>query len=110
MRNQRTRLHILRRFAPQDDTHTQREANVRTYQTIHMARGGGVHTVPKGESWINEMGGRVLSRHRTKSQAVAAGRRYAKREHVEHTIHNSDGVISEKNSYGNDPQPPRDGD
>jgi hypothetical protein len=28
---------------------------------------------------------------------------------VEHTIHRGDGQISEKNSYGNDPHPPKDG-
>ena len=74
---------------------------------IYMPRGGGVHTVPaKGDGWINEINGKVLSHHPTKSQAVAAGRRYARREHVEHTIHNGNGVIAEKNSYGNDPHPP----
>lgn len=84
---------------------------MRSYERSHMTRGGGVHTVPaKGEGWLNEMAGNVLSRHRTKSQAVAAGRRYARRQRVEHTIHNENGVIAEKNSYGNDPTPPRDGE
>ena len=83
---------------------------MRPYPKFHMSRGGGVHTVPgSGEGWINEMGGTVLSRHRTKSQAVAAGRRYARRHHVEHTIHDLDGVIAQKNSYGNDPHPTKDG-
>jgi hypothetical protein len=59
--------------------------------------------------WVNEMGGKVLSRHATKEEAVVAGRRYAKRRRVEHTIHKRDGVIAEKNSYGNDPCPPHDG-
>jgi len=76
-----------------------------------MKRGGGVHTVPAaaGSGWWNESDGKVLSRHRTKEVAVAAGREIAKRLEVEHTIHRVDGVISEKNSYGNDPFPPRDG-
>ena len=75
-----------------------------------MTRGGGVHTVPgKVPGWINEMAGDVLSRHHTKAEAVAAGRRYAKQLRVEHTIHRTDGVIAEKNSYGNDPNPPKDG-
>lgn len=75
----------------------------------HMTRGGGVHTVPaKGQGWMNEMDGRVLSRHHTRAEAIAAGRRYARRGHLEHTIHRSDGVIAEKNSYGNDPSPPHD--
>ena len=79
-------------------------------QTTHMTRGGGVHTVPATiPGWINEMAGKVLSRHQTKAEAVAAGRRYAKRGRVEHTIHNRNGRIAEKNSYGNDPCPPHDG-
>ena len=77
---------------------------------IHMRRGGGVHTLPaKGAGWINEMSGKVLSRHRTKADAVTARRGYARQAHVEHTIHTSDGVMAEKNSYADDPSPPKDG-
>ena len=76
-----------------------------------MKRGRGVHTVPaaQGSGWCNTSDGRVLSRHRTKDAAVDAGRAMAKQLRVEHTIHRLDGVISAKNSYGNDPYPPRDG-
>ena len=76
-----------------------------------MKRGGGVHTVPAatGSGWWNKSNDKVLSKHRTKEVAVAAGREIAKRLEVEHTIHREDGVISAKNSYGNDPFPPRDG-
>ena len=42
------------------------------------------------------------------TKEVAAGREIAKRLKVEQTIHRADGVITEKNSYGNDPFPPRD--
>lgn len=75
-----------------------------------MHRGGGVHTVParEGHGWWNEMDGEILSRHREKHLAVEAGREIALRRKVEHTIHNKDGEIGEKNSYGNDPCPPRD--
>lgn len=31
----------------------------------------------------------------------------AKNDGVEHLIHNKDGTISERNSYGNDPYPPK---
>lgn len=76
-----------------------------------MKRGGGVHTVPaEGEGrngWWNTLDGKVVSRHRLKYVAVAAGREIAKRLKVEHTIHREDGEISEKNSYGNDAFPPR---
>jgi hypothetical protein len=75
-----------------------------------MKRGGGVHTVPSpaGAGWWNKVDGQVMSRHRLKDDAVEAGREIARRLEVEHTIHASDGTIREKNSYGNDPFPPRD--
>ena len=73
-----------------------------------MDRGGGVHTVP-APGWWNVRDGKVLSKHRRKSEAVEAGRVIAQQLEEEHTIHNADGVIGEKNSYGNDPIPPKDG-
>ena len=76
-----------------------------------MKRGGGVHTTPAARSagWWNKIGSRVASRHRIKAEAVAAGREIARGLRVEHTIHRADGRISEKNSYGADPCPPKDG-
>ena len=76
-----------------------------------MNRGGGVHTTPAatGRGWVNQSDGQVLSRHRTKMVAVAAGRAAARARQVEHTIHRMDGRIAEKNSYGADPCPPKDG-
>ena len=53
--------------------------------------------------------GNVLSLHRLKREAVAAGRKVARTRKVEHTIHRQDGQIAEKNSYGADPCPPKDG-
>jgi hypothetical protein len=75
-----------------------------------MNRGGGVHTVPSpgGSGWWNKVDGKVVSRHRLKDAAVETGREIARQLRVEHTIHLSDGTIGEKNSYGNDPMPPRD--
>jgi hypothetical protein len=75
-----------------------------------MKRGGGVHTVPSaaGSRWSNMLDGRVISQHKTKQFAVESGRETARRLKVEHTIHLSDGTIGEKNSYGNDPFPPKD--
>jgi hypothetical protein len=70
-----------------------------------VRRGGGVHTVPapSGSGWWNRMDGKVLSKHRLKEVAVAAGREAARQLRVEHSIHRRDGEITEKNSYGNDP-------
>ena len=77
-----------------------------------MKRGGGVQTVPSptGKGWWNKVDGRVTSRHRFKYEAVAAGREIALSLDVEHSIHLEDGTIGEKNSYGNDPFPPKDGE
>ena len=75
-----------------------------------MDAGGGVHTVPapgERKGWWNVMDGKTLSRHRLKEVAVESGREVARRYEVEHTIHKEDGTIGEKNSYGNDPHPPR---
>ena len=74
-----------------------------------MHRGGGVHTVParNDDGWCNERRGKVLCSFRNKEEAVVAGREIARSLREEHTIHRKDGAITEKNSYGNDPHPPR---
>jgi hypothetical protein len=50
--------------------------------------------------------GGEISRHDTKESAVEAGRERARRDETEHVIHNMDGTIAERNSYGSDPHPP----
>jgi hypothetical protein len=76
-----------------------------------MTRGGGVHTVPnpRGRGWANEVCGTLISCHQRKDVAVRWGRRMARVGKVEHTIHDRDGRIAAKNSYGSDPHPPMDG-
>jgi hypothetical protein len=66
---------------------------------------GYVHTVYKNGHWVNEIegGSQLGSSHSTKENAVAAGRSRAQQDKTEHVIHNQDGTISERNSYGNDP-------
>lgn len=66
---------------------------------------GFVHTVYKNDQWVNEIegGSEVGGSHSTEEDAVAAGRERAKADKTEHVIHNQDGTISERNSYGNDP-------
>ena len=68
-----------------------------------------VHTVPNpdGAGWANEVGGRVVSEHRKQSTAIDRGREIAIERQTEHVIHNRHGQIRDKNSYGNDPFPPR---
>ena len=72
-----------------------------------MARGW-IHTVHRYGMWVNVVeGGDVLSRHHTKQAAIDAGRAEARRRRTEHLIHNLDGTIASRNSYGRDPYPPR---
>ena len=44
---------------------------------------------------------------KTKAEAIAEGKRLAKGQNAELIIHNLDGKISEKNTYGKDNFPPR---
>ena len=64
-----------------------------------------IHTVFASGAWVNkrENDDTVISRHETKDEAVAAGRAEAMRVKTEHIIHNQDGTIGERSSYGNDP-------
>lgn len=67
--------------------------------------GNGVHTVPDGHRWANEVDGRrVAEPFERKVDAIAAGRLLAIRAGLEHHIHNQDGTLSAKNSYGSDPR------
>ena len=43
----------------------------------------------------------------TQKEAIAAGREIAKKQQVELIIHNKEGQIRDRDSYGNDPFPPR---
>jgi hypothetical protein len=64
-----------------------------------------IHTVYASGGWENkrENDDTVISRHETKAEAVAAGRAEAMRVKTEHIIHDQEGVIRERHSYGNDP-------
>jgi hypothetical protein len=69
-----------------------------------------IHTVPAGNKWSvkREGNNNPLSTHRTKAAAEEAGTRVAKKDHVEHVIHGRDGRIQDSDSYGKDPNPPKD--
>lgn len=68
------------------------------------------HVVPHQDRWAvrGEGNSRVTSRHDTQRQAENAAREIAQREQSEVVIHRPDGTIRDKDSYGNDPHPPRD--
>lgn len=72
-----------------------------------MARGW-IHTVHREGAWWNEVeGGGAISRHADKAAAVGVGREAARARRTEQVIHDLDGAITERNSYGSDPFPPR---
>ena len=69
-----------------------------------------VHVVPHPDGgWATRREGseRVSGRHDTQQQAIDAGRPAAKRDQVEFFVHGRDGQIRERDSYGNDPFPPK---
>lgn len=68
-----------------------------------------IHTVPRGNRWGNKAEGakKVSKLYDKKSDAVKAGRDQAKSNKSEHSIHNRDGKIGSKNSYGKDNHPPK---
>lgn len=65
-----------------------------------------VHTVPHEKGWANIREGaeRASKIFETKAEAQKAGRDTARNENTEHFIHNKNGDIGQRNSYGNDPR------
>lgn len=68
------------------------------------------HVVPRDGEWAvkGEGNGRDTSRHGKQSDAIDAARDIAINQGGEVVIHGRDGKIRDKDSYGNDPFPPRD--
>ena len=68
-----------------------------------------VHVVPHDDHWdvMREGASRASSVHKTQEEAFEAGRETAKRSHGEVFLHGRDGQIRERNTYGNDPNPPK---
>ena len=68
------------------------------------------HVVLRGNQWAVQREGahRASSLHPTQADAIDAGRRIAESERGELFIHRPNGQIRDRDSYGNDPYPPRD--
>lgn len=76
-----------------------------------MAEKENVHVVPNSEGgWDakRENAERASKHFEKKSDAVDYGKDLAKKDKVEFIPHNKDGKISNPNSYGKDPNPPKD--
>jgi hypothetical protein len=65
---------------------------------------GDVHTLPHKDGWANKIEGssRVANTAAKKAEAQAKGREMAIKRKVEHLVHNRDGTIGRRNSYGSD--------
>lgn len=74
-----------------------------------MAKNKQIHTVPRPGGWGNKSSGasRVAKVYPTKAEAQTAGRKTAISQKAEHIIHNKNGQIGIRNSYGKDPHPPK---
>ena len=66
---------------------------------------GYIHTVYAHGAWLNKIegGAQLSAQYVTKAAAISGGQAEAVRRKTEHVIHNQDGTIRERNSYGDDP-------
>jgi len=73
-----------------------------------MAKGD-VSTYNEDGVWKSKVEGSARAAHTggTKAEQTAVGKKMAKERKVERAIKKSDGTIGEKNSYGNEPNPPK---
>ncbi|AZZ57212.1 DUF2188 domain-containing protein [Rathayibacter iranicus] len=73
-----------------------------------MAKGG-ISTYYQNGEWKSKVEGSSRAAHAggTKVGQQAVGRGMAQEHSLEHTARNGDGLIGQKNSYGNDPNPPK---
>ncbi len=68
------------------------------------------HVVPNKGKWGVKGSGneRYTSLYDTQKEAIAKAREIAINQESEVVIHNRKGVIRDSDSYGNDPNPPKD--
>lgn len=69
-----------------------------------------IHVVPHKDGWATKTEGATRAGVvvDTQRQAIERAREQAQRQHVEVVIHRRDGSIRDSDSYGSDPNPPRD--
>lgn len=69
----------------------------------------GQHVVPNEGKWSVKKAGasKASSTHQTQGAAIKAATKVAKNQKSEVYIHGKDGRIRERNSFGNDPHPPK---
>lgn len=74
-----------------------------------LKMGKNQHVVPRADGWAvrGEGNQRDTSKHDTQAEAERAARTIAINQKAEVLIHGENGRIRERNSYGNDPFPPK---
>ena len=75
-----------------------------------MSKKRDIHVVKHADGWATRKEGasRVGTVADTQKQAIDRATQQAKRERVEVVIHGKDGKIRDSDSYGSDPNPPKD--
>jgi hypothetical protein len=71
--------------------------------------GKGQHVVPRNGKWAVRRTGsdKVTRTFETQAEAVRAGREIARNQQTELYIHGRDGLLRVRESFGNDPFPPK---
>ena len=64
----------------------------------------GIHVVHKQGSWVVEQAGGQLGTYPSQDAAIEAGREKAKTAQGELFIHDEQGQIRDRSSFGNDPR------
>ncbi|HEY9695619.1 MAG TPA: DUF2188 domain-containing protein [Oculatellaceae cyanobacterium] len=74
-----------------------------------MSTGKNQHIVPHSDGWAvkGEGANKPTQVFSTQQEAIERGRDIAINQKSELFIHNREGQIRERNSYGNDPHPPK---
>ncbi len=69
-----------------------------------------IHVVPHNDGWATkrEGGQRVSDTGETQREMIDRARDQAKKDRVEVVIHRPNGQIRDSDSYGRDPNPPKD--
>jgi hypothetical protein len=75
-----------------------------------MSKNRDIHVIPHDGDWATKREGaqRVGVKAPTQREAIERAREQAKREKVEVVIHRPNGAIRDSDSYGKDPNPPKD--
>lgn len=72
-------------------------------------KGKNQHVVPRDGDWAVQGAGnqKATSIHPTQAKAIQEAKQIAQNQQSEMLIHNRKGQIRERNTYGDDPHPPK---